>query len=264
MFSIAIPRQRTVLLPVIWMLRSGWLAADPQLLELEDDREVGGAVLEGRARIALLDPVHWARDRGAFRPVLRSSVTLGPGGSDMLLVGEVRLDGLERVSAPPMPGGTSEETVARALVREYLGVSEPLQIGQEGGVGGEEGRIVTGIQALSPQPYEYVEGVARAWWITSGAPWVRALPVEAATAPANGEAEALLKEIGRLLDQQAETVAAGLSREHGGEEARWLELVRALTLAYGAEERKGLSELLARAARMRLCPRVEDVALPRY
>jgi hypothetical protein len=261
--SIAMPR-RTALLPVAWVLRSGWLPSEPELLELEDDGAVGRALLEGRAPLALLDPLHWARDRSAFRPVPRTAVTLGPGGSDMLLLGEVRLDGLERVTAPPLPPRTNEEAVPRALVREYLGVSEPLGVGQEGTVSGEEGRIVTGTDALTEQPYEYVESLSRMWWILSGAPWVRALPVEAASTPPGGDAESLLREIARLLDQQGETVAAGLAREHGGEEGRWLALVRALGLSYGAEERKGLSALLAQAARLRLSPRVEDASLPRY
>lgn len=263
MTTIALPR-RTVLAPVAWVLRSGWLGTDPEIIEAEDDDAVAAALSGGAADAGLLDPLAWARDRAAFRPVPRTAVALGPGGTDMLLAGAVRLDGLERVTAPPLPPRTSEEAAARAVVREYLGVQEPLGVGQEGSVAGEEGGIVTAPEALREQPHEHVESVSRAWWIMTGTPWVRALAVEPARAEPSPEIEPLFREIGRHLEQQAETVAAGLARERGGDEERWLDLVRALTLRYGAEERKGLSALLTRAARLRLAPKVEDAALPRY
>ena len=263
MLTVAMPR-RTALLPVGWVLGSGWLSREARVLELGDDDAAARALAEGSADLALLDPLFWARSRASYRPVPRSAVSLGPGGSDMLLVGRVRLDGLERVASSPLPPRTSEEVVARALVREYLGISEPLVIGEGGAVEGEQGGIVAGVDALTEQPYEYVESASRAWWITSGGPWVRALAVERPDSPPAPDAEALLKDVARLLGEQGESVAAALGREHGGEEARWLELLRALNLAYGAEERKGLSTLLARAARLRLAPRVEDAALPRY
>ena len=264
MLTVAMPR-RTALLPVGWVLGSGWLSREARALELGDDDAAARALADGRADLALLDPLFWARSRASYRPVPRTAVSLGPGGGDMLLAGRVRLDGLERVASPPLPPRTSEEAVARALVREYLGVSEPLLMGEgDAVVEGEQGRIVAGVEALIEQPYEYVESASRAWWITSGGPWVRALAVERPDSPPGPDAEALFKDVARLLGEQGESVAAALGREHGGEEARWLELLRALNLAYGAEERKGLSALLARAARLRLSPRVEDSALPRY
>lgn len=263
MTTIALPR-RAVLAPVAWVLRSGWLETGPGVVEAEDAEAVAADIAEGAADAGLLDPLAWARNRAAFRPVPRTAVALGPGGTDMVLAGAVRLDGLERVTAPALPPRTSEEAVARAVVREYLGVQEPLGVGQEGRVEGVEGRIVAGTDALREQEHEHVESVSRAWWILTGTPWVRALAVEPAGAEPSPEVEPLFREIGRHLEQQAETVAAGLARERGGDEERWLDLVRALTLRYGAEERTGLSALLARAARLRLAPKVEDTALPRY
>jgi hypothetical protein len=255
---------RAILRPLLWVLGSGWLPAAVEVLETPDDRAASRALADGRAGLALVDPAHWAWERAALRPVLRSCVALGPAASDLLLLSEVRPDGLERVTAPPALAGTSEEAVAGRLVREYLGVQAPLELAEAGAVGGPEGRIVGPPESLGPQPHEYVEGLSRQWWLLHGAPWVRALPVEAQDAPPDSGAERLLKDAARLLEAEAETAARELARAHGGDEARWLELVRALSFGYGAEERKGLGALLDAAARRRLCPRVEDAALPRY
>lgn len=260
---VAIPR-RTVLYPIAWVLRSGWINTQAEVLDLDDDGAAAHAVSAGEATVALLDPLQWARQRVRFRPVPRVAVALGPTGTDMQLLSAVRLDGLERITSPQLPRRTSEEAVPRTLVREYYGLSESLQFHESGRVEGPEGRIVTGMDALRNQQCEFVESLSKAWWIMSGTPWVRALAVEAADTPPNPGSEKLLKEVDRLLGEQEETVAAELAREHGGQEDRWLELVRALGLSYGAEERKALASLLTHAARLRLAPRVDDAALPRY
>ncbi len=129
---------------------------------------------------------------------------------------------------------------------------------------GEEGRIVSGDDAMTAQQAPHAESLSRAWWIANGTPWVRALAVESATSEPDPNAETVFKEIGRLLREQGETVASGLCREHGGEQERWQHLVDAVGLGYGMDERKGLSALLAHAARLRLCPRLEETLLPRY
>lgn len=260
--TLAVPR-RTILQPLVWVLRSGWLSHFAGVVETEDDAEAASALRSGAASTALLDPVYWARNHSSLRPVPRSAVSLGPEATDLLLLSEVRLDGLERVTAPTSIAGTSEEVVARALVRDYYGVPSPLILTGDGAAAGDEGRIVTGVDALVPQTETFVESLSRAWWVMSGSAWLRALPVELSEAPVEPGLEALLKETARLLIQEAETVAAGLSRA-GGAQDRWLAVVRALSLSYGADERKALSALLARAARLRMCPKIEDVALPRY
>lgn len=260
---LSMPRH-TVLLPLAWVLRSGWVSVSADILEVDDDEAAVRALTAGSCSLALIDPLHWARNRAALRPVPRTAVTLGPGGSDMHLLSSVRLDGLERVTTPQLPPGTGEEAVARTLVREYYGVSEPLREAEEGRVEGEEGRLVTGAEALRDQPFEFVESLSKAWWITSGTPWVRALVVERAGDAPEPTSESLLKEIERHLREQADTVATALARQYGGAEQRWLDLIQALSLSYGAEERKGLGTLLAQAARLRLAPRVDDAALPRY
>ncbi len=260
---VAIPGQ-PILAPVAWLLDSGWLAVTSEALTTGTDQEASEAVLGGQADIALVDPVYWARSRTRFRPVSRTAVSVTHEANDLLLLSAVRLDGLEAVSAPPALSGRSEEAVARTLVREYYGVEKPLQLSDTGEVRDEEGRIVAGTEALQPQPHEYVESIPRAWWVLSGTPWVRALPVEDASGTPNPQAEAVIKDVARLLTQEAESVAAAVAKAHGGTEEAWLTLVRALNLSYGAEERKGLSALLAAAARLRLCPKVEDIALPRY
>lgn len=260
---VAIPR-RTVLYPIAWVLRSGWISTEATVLDVEDDDAAAQAGSEGEATVALLDPLQWARQRAQFRPVPRVAVALGPAGTDMQLLSAVRLDGLERITSPQLPERTSEEAVPRTLVREYYGLTESLQFHESGRVEGPEGRIVTGTDALSNQQCQFVESLSKAWWIMSGTPWVRALAVEAADTPPNPGSETLLKEVERLLREQEETVASSLAREHGGQEDRWLDLVRALSLSYGAEERKALASLLAHASRLRLAPRVDDAALPRY
>lgn len=262
-FSLVMPR-RAILQPLAWVLRSGWLASDPEVIEVESDGAAVEALLERRAAVAIIDPVVWVSLRARLRPVARASVSLRPEATDMLLLSEVRLDGLERVTAPPAIAGTTEEVLARTLVRDYYGVTAPLDLTEKGIVEGEEGRIVAGVETFTLQPYTHVESLSRAWWVMSGTPWVRALPVEAADAPVSPTAEALLGEAARLMGEQTETVARELAREQGGAEDMWLALLRGYNLAYGAEERKGLSALLASAARLRMCPRVEDVALPRY
>ena len=261
--TVAIP-SRTILLPIEWVLQSGWLPSDPRVLSVDTDQAAARALEQNEAVVALVDPLYWARRRGELRPVVRTAVSLGPDGTDLVLLSAVRLDGLEQVTAPESLAGTSAEAVARTLVRDYYGVEAPLRLTQTGRVGGEEGRIVADTDALSPQPYEFVENLSRAWWVMSGTPWVRALPVQSNTAPVDAQVESLFKEIARLLSQQSETVAHALAGSHGGSEEKWLDLVTALRLSYGAEERKSLSEVLRRASRLRLSPTVDDSALPRY
>lgn len=238
--------------------------ADVEALDAQDDAAAADALGSGQASVALLDPAYWARARTRFRPVSRSAVSVGPGGTDMWLLGAVRLDGLSHVTAPPDLAGRGEEAVARTLVRDYYGVENPLALRDTGAVGGEEGAIVFDASAMEPQNQPYVESLSRAWWLFSGYPWIRALAVERADAPPDDRAEALLKEAGRLLAQEPETVAASVSSAEGGVEEHWLELVRALSLTYAAEERKGLAALLGYAARLRMCPKLEDTLLPRY
>lgn len=261
--TLALP-DRAILAPIAWVIESGWLPSGAEVVEVGGDAEAAAALADGSAGIALVDPVYWAGRRRELRVVPRSCVGLGHEGGDMLLLSEVRLDGLEKVTVPPSIRGTSAEAVARTLVREYYGVESPLELSEDGAVGGGEGRIVEGADAMRPQSRPYVEDLARAWWVMTGTPWLRALPVERSGAPADSGAEALLREVGVLLAREAETVAAGVARARGGSEDRWLGVVRALSLSYGGEERKGLSALLGAASRLRLCPRVEDVALPRY
>ena len=261
--TLALP-DRAILAPIAWVVGSGWLPSAAEAVEVGGDAEAAAALADGRAGVALVDPVYWAGRRRELRVVPRSCVGLSHGGGDLLLLSEVRLDGLEKVTAPPSIRGTSAEAVARTLVREYYGVESPLQISDEGAVGGGEGRIVEGAEALRAESQPYVEDLARAWWVMTGTRWLRALPVERPDAPPDSGAEALLREVAALLAREAETVAAGVARARGGSEDRWLGVVRALSLAYGGDERKGLSALLAAASRLRLCPRVEDVALPRY
>ncbi len=256
--------RRAALAPIAWVFGSGWLEADARALVVDDDASVMRALTQGDASIALVEPASWARNRAEVRVIPRTAVTLGPGGTDALLLGAVRLDGLERVTGPVELGGTTEEAVARYLVRDYYGIAAPLVLQESGTIEGDAGRIMSGDAAMSAQQAPYAESLSRAWWIASGAPWVRALAVEAADSQADTNAEALFRDIGRLLREQGETVAQGLSRERGGEEDRWQHVVDALGLGYGLDERKGLSALLAHAARLRLCPRLEDTLLPRY
>lgn len=261
--TIALP-DRAILAPIAWVIGSGWLQSGAEAVAVRGDVEAAVALTDGRGDLALVDPVYWAGRRRDLRVVPRSCVGLSHEGGDMLLLSEVRLDGLEQVTAPPGILGTSEEAVARTLVREYYGVDAPLELSEEGAVGGAAGRIVAGVDAVVPQTQPFVENLARAWWVMTGTPWLRALPVERPDAPPDSGAEALLREVAALLAREAETVAAGVATSRGGSEEQWLGVVRALNLSYGGDERKGLSTLLAAASRLRLCPRVEDVALPRY
>ncbi|MDQ3328861.1 MAG: hypothetical protein M3506_10110 [Chloroflexota bacterium] len=264
MSTTVVLTRRAALAPVAWVLGSGWLDSDVRALPVEDDAAVMRALTQGDASLALIEPASWARNRTEVRIIPRVAVTLGPGGTDALLLGAVRLDELERVTGPVEIGGTAEEAVARSLVRDYYGILAPVVLQESGMIEGEEGRIVSGNTAMAAQDAPYAESLSRAWWIASGMPWVRALALEAATDEPDPNAEALFKEIGRLLREQGETVASGLCREHGGEEERWRHLVDAVGLDYGLDERKGLAALLAHAARLRLCPRLEETLLPRY
>jgi len=256
--------RRAALAPIAWVLGSGWLASNARALLVENDAAVMRALAQADASLALIEPASWARNRSEVRIIPRVAVTLGPGGTDALLLGAVRLDGLERVTGPMAIGGTTEEAVARYLVRDYYGIAAPLVLQESGTIEGDEGRIVSGDAAMSTQSAPYAESLSRAWWIASGAPWVRALAVEATASEPDSDAEGVFQDIGRLLREQGETVAAGVCREHGGEEERWQRLVDALGLGYGLDERKGLAALLAQAARLRLCPRLEETLLPRY
>ncbi|MEJ7654137.1 MAG: MqnA/MqnD/SBP family protein [Chloroflexia bacterium] len=254
---------RTILTPISWLLDSGWLEQDVAVYRVRDDAEAVEAVLGGRASAAFIDPLVWARSRSRLRPVLRHALAIGPGGSDLLLLSDVRLDNLESVSGPTEIVGTNEEAAARTLVRDYYGVPQPLALDDDSAPKGAHGVVIAGDKAMRAHNYPYVESLARAWWVATGGPWVRALAVLAA----NNEDDApelVLRAASKLLAEESDSIAAQAARRSGGDEERWRTVVRALSLTYGADERRSLAASFASAARLRLCPPVEEVLLPRY
>ncbi len=262
---LVVAPDRPVLAPILWVLRSGWLPQDAQAVTVPGDAESVAALAADPTGVALVDPACWARQRQALRPVLRTAVSLGPHGTDLLLLSRVRLDGLEAVTAPASLERTSDGAVVRALAREFYGVPQPVAFSVTYAHTGEPaGRIAYVTATEATGSYPHVESIARAWWLLTGGPWVRAMAVQAGEAPQSALAEAVFRETARVLKQEHESVARGVAGEHGGSEERWLDIIRGLSLGYGADERKGLSALLARASRAGLCPKLEDAQLPRY
>lgn len=221
------------------------------------------AVQNDSDTLALVDPLIWADSHTDLRTLPGVAVSLGSGGSDMALLSKIRLDGLLHVIASSEIRNSSDETMARIITRDYYGIRERIEFDEQSS-DDTTGLIVSGHDALSSQAYEHVEPFAKAWWIMTGSPWVRALLVGSARVSneQDAEATAVFSEIATALDRYADTVARDAQRSIGGEEEHWLRLIRAISFRYGPEERSGLRRLLDPAARMRMCVRVQERDLP--
>lgn len=244
-------------------MQSGWVDAPVHSVSAAGDAEAVAAVRSGKSTAALVDAVYWARHIEKLGVVPGAALSTDGEAGDLILLSPVRLDELEAVSAPTAHRHTADEVVARVLTREYYGVESNLLIEGEDRGDAATGRLLIGDAALRDHTAPYVESLNQAWWLLTGLPLVRSVCVAPAADGFEAPAlrEVLLASAG-VLAAQAESVAAQLRKSRGGSEERWLKLCRSIHMEVGAEERKGLSTLLGRASRMRMCDRVPEQALP--